>query len=100
MDFLKLFSREVAAPPMGLPSGTFTIDRTGRMVTSTISNIFPEKVSLEIGHAVLDTFRKAKAADVVLTELTINFAAIKLTARELRGGAIIFLAPRSAAESR
>ena len=96
MDFLKLFTRERAGTPMPLPSGTFTIDRTGRMVTSTISNVFPEKLALEIGHAVIDTFRKAQAADVVLTELTINFAAIKLTARELRGGAIVFLAPVSA----
>ena len=94
MDFLKLFTREKAAEPMGLPSGTFTIDRTGRMVTSTVSNSFPEKVALEIGHAVLDTFRKAQAADVVLTEVIVYYAALKLTARELRGGAIVFLAPR------
>ncbi len=100
MDFLKLFTRETPAPPMALPSGTFTIDRTGRLVTSTISGFFPEKNSLEIGHAVLEAFRKAQAAEVVLTELTINFAAIKLTARELRGGAIVFLAPRAASDSR
>lgn len=100
MDFLKFFSRERATAPLPLPSGTFTIDRTGRMVTSTLSNSFPEKVALEIGHAVIDTFRKAQAAETVLTELTINFAALKLTARELRGGAIVFLAPRDASDSR
>jgi len=81
---------------MPLPSGTFTIDRTGRIVTSTISHLFPEKFALEIGHAVIEAFRKAQAAEVVLTELTIYFAALKLTARELRGGAIVFLAPISA----
>jgi len=96
MDFLKIFTRGKPAGPISLPSGTFTIDRTGRMVTSTVSNSFPEKVALEIGHAVLDTFRKAQAADVVLTEVIVNYAALKLTARELRGGAIVFLAPRSA----
>src|SRR4051812_24573899 len=98
MDFLKLFSRERPSAPMALPSGTFTIDRTGRMVTSTISNFFPEKLALEIGHAVIDAFRKARAAEVVLTELTVHFAALKLTARELRGGAIVFLAPRDASD--
>lgn len=99
MDFLKLFTRESASVPLALPSGTFTIDRTGRLVTSTISTDFPEKLALEIGHAVLDTFRKAKAAEIVLTEVTINFAAVKLTARELRGGAIVFLAPRDASKT-
>ncbi len=84
---------------MALPSGTFTIDRTGRLVTSTISTDFPEKLALEIGRAVLDTFLKAKAAEVVMTELTITFAAVKLTARELRGGAIVFLAPRDASNT-
>ena len=48
---------------------------------------------LEIGRVIVDTFRKAQAAEVVLTELTVNFAALKVTARELRGGAIVFLAP-------
>jgi hypothetical protein len=94
MDFLKsIFSREAASAPLSLPSGTFTMDRTGRIVTSTLSNVFPEKLALDIGRAVIDTFRKAQAAEVVLTEMTVNFAALKLTARELRGGAIVFLAP-------
>jgi hypothetical protein len=94
MDFLKsIFNREAASAPLPLPSGSFTIDRTGRMVSSTLSNIFPEKLALEIGRAVIETFRKAQAAEVVLTELTVNFASLKLTARELRGGAIVFLAP-------
>jgi hypothetical protein len=99
MDFLKIFSREAPTAPMPLPSGTFTIDRGGRLVTSTISN-FPEKLAVEIGQTVLETFRKAHAADLVLNEVTVVFAALKLTARELRGGAIVFLAPRNAADSR
>ena len=94
MDFLKsIFNRDAPSTPLVLPSGTFTIDRTGRIVTSTLSNNFPEKFVLEIGRAVIDAFRKAQAADIVLTELTVNYAALKLTARELRGGAIVFLAP-------
>src|SRR5690349_14719651 len=97
MDFLKIFKRDAASEPVPLPSGTFTIDRSGRIVTSTLSNYFPEKLSLEIGRAVIDTFRKAQAAEIVLTEVIVNFAALKLTARELRGGAIVFLAPTAGA---
>ena len=94
MAFLKsIFSREAAATPAPLPSGTFTMDRTGKIVSSTLSNNIPEKVVLEIGREVIDIFRKAQGAEVVLTEVTVNFAALKVTARELRGGAIVFLAP-------
>ena len=94
MDFLKsFFGKEAASAPLSFPTGTFKMDRTGRIVTSTLSNTFPEKLALEIGRLVVDTFRRAQAAEVVLTELTVNYAALKLTARELRGGAIVFLAP-------
>lgn len=93
MDFLKFFSREAPSAPIPLPSGSFTIDRTGRIVSSTVSNYFPEKHTMEIGRVVIETFRRAQTAEVVLTEITLNFAAIKVTARELRGGAIVFFAP-------
>jgi hypothetical protein len=100
MDFLKLFSREEPNAPISLPSGTFTIDRSGKIVTSTISKTFPEKLALEIGHAVIDAFRKAKDAELVLSEISINFAQLKLTARELKGGAIVFVSPRDPGDSR
>ena len=93
MDFLKFFSRPAPTAPIPLPTGSFTIDRTGRIVSSTVSNYFPEKLALEIGRGIIETFRRAQTAEIVLTEITLNFAAIKVTARELRGGAIIFFAP-------
>lgn len=96
MGFLKSLFGDKPAEPLPLPSGTFTIDRNGRIVTSTLQAAFPQKQALEIGRAVLDTFRNAQAAEVVLTEITIHYPALKLTARELRGGAIVFLAPRDA----
>jgi hypothetical protein len=49
----------------------------------------------EITTAVLATFQAAREAQMPLTEIVADYSALKLTARELRGGAIIFLAPRS-----
>jgi hypothetical protein len=49
----------------------------------------------QIGELVLSTFKRARDTRVPLTELIADYSALKLTARELRGGAIIFLAPRS-----
>jgi hypothetical protein len=49
----------------------------------------------EIATQVLVAFKQAREAQLPLSELVVNYAALKLTARELRGGAIIFLAPQS-----
>jgi hypothetical protein len=43
---------------------------------------------------VLQTFREAKQANLNIHEFTINTIALNIKARELRGGAIIFLSPR------
>ena len=40
-------------------------------------------------------FRDAKEAQIVLREFVVRYANLKLTARELRGGAIIFLVPQT-----
>ncbi|MDX1952299.1 MAG: hypothetical protein SFY81_08935 [Verrucomicrobiota bacterium] len=93
MDFLKIFSRGAPTTPMPLPTGTFTVDRFGKLITSTVSQSFPEKYVLEIGEAVIAIFRQAMEAEVPLTEITLTFASLKITARELRGGAIVFLSP-------
>lgn len=77
-----------------LPSGSFSVDSTGRIVTSTVPTSFPKEEIGRIAERVLKTFRRAHAAGMPLTELIIQYAAFKLTARELRGGAIVFLAPQ------
>ena len=94
MAFLKLFSKS-SSKMLRLPSGSFTVDRDGRVLISTLPNSFPRKVIDEVGQDVLKTFRAAQHAQVPLSELVINFSSLKLTARELRGGAIIFLSPQT-----
>ena len=84
-----------AAGLMRLPTGSFTLDPNGRVVASTLPQSFPITHVQQIGELVLSTFKRARDSRVPLTELIAEYAALKLTARELRGGAIIFLAPRS-----
>src|SRR5437667_10556509 len=78
-----------------LPTGSFTLDPTVRSVASTLPRSFPAAQVREIGDLVLSPFQLAREARIPLSELIADYAALKLTARELRGGAIIFLAPRS-----
>jgi hypothetical protein len=94
MGFMNMFSRtDDTGHLVRLPSGTFTIDADGQVIASTLPQSFPEPHVQEIATLVLNTFKNAKSAQMPLTDLVINCAALKITARELRGGAIIFLAP-------
>lgn len=92
MGLLNLFSKP--APPLtGLPSGCFTMDRAGNVVVATVSSSFPVATVQEIGRHVLETFRGAQRAQLPLAELVIHYGSLKIVARELRGGALVFLTP-------
>jgi len=97
MGFLNLLTKrgQTGATLVRLPTGSFTLDPGGRIVASTLPRSFPLAKVRQIGDLALSTFQAAREAGIPLTELIADYAALKLTARELRGGAIIFLAPRS-----
>jgi len=97
MGLLSLFSKPVAPTLLRLPSGSFTIDRSGRVVVSTLPSSFPAELVAEIGERILSTFRDAQSAQLPLDELVVYYPALKITARELRGGAIVYLAPQTLA---
>lgn len=92
MVLKKLFSRP-APPPLRLPSGSFTVDREGAIVVSTLPSSFPREFVLEIGRHVREAFQEARAAQLPLNELIVHFGGLKIVARELRGGALVFLSP-------
>ena len=94
MGLLNIFSSKAAPSLLKLPSGSFTVDRRGQILASTISCNFPAELIHEIGRAVLSTFQEAVTSQLPLTELVIRYPNLKITARELRGGAIVFLAPQ------
>jgi hypothetical protein len=94
MGFLKPFSRtQKPLRPERLPSGAFAIHRGGEIVSSTLPSSFAEKTVLQIGRAVLEAFHRAQEANVPLSELLIHYSGLTVTARELKGGALIFLNP-------
>jgi hypothetical protein len=79
-----------------LPAGSFTMDGQGNIMTSTLPQGFPESQIEIIAKRVLTAFQNAKKAQMPLSELIINFSALRILARELRGGAIVFLMPTTA----
>ncbi|MGA2852766.1 MAG: hypothetical protein ABSE90_01345 [Verrucomicrobiota bacterium] len=89
-------SRASAAAVTHLPSGSITVDRTGKIVSSTVSSAYPEALLHTVSKEVLALLREAHAAQMPIAEVSIHFAVLRITARELRGGAIIFLFPQTA----
>ena len=96
MGFLSLFNK--AAPTlMRLPSGSFTVDREGRVLMGTLPSSFPTELVGDIAQQVLAAFHDAADAQLPLAELAITYPSLSIVARELRGGAIIFLSTKSPA---
>ena len=97
MGFLKrLFRFRSRAAVQQLPGGSIAVDREGNVVTSTVSSAYPKELLRAIGRDVLALFREAREAQMPLAEVSIHFVSLRITARELRGGAVIFLFPQSA----
>jgi hypothetical protein len=94
MGILSFFSKP---PPtlMRLPSGSFTVDREGTVLSGTLPSSFPAELVRVIAGEVLSAFQGAAAAQLPLAELVITYPSLKINARELRGGAIIFLSTRT-----
>ena len=101
MGLLNLFSKpDDPGGLIRLPRGSFTVNRDGDIIVSTISSNFPVEIVQEIGRQVLDTFRQALVAHVPLAELNVHFGGFKVVAREMRGGAIVFLSPKEITSSK
>jgi hypothetical protein len=93
MGFLNFFPRATTLNLVRLPNGSFTVDVNGNVLASTLPHTFPEDWVQEIGELVVNTFRAAQDAQIPLRELVADYSALRLTARALRGGAIIFVGP-------
>ena len=94
MGLLDFFSK-TAKPLLRLPSGSFTMDRDGRIVISTLPSHFPADWIKDMGQAVLQSFQEAHDAQLPLEQLIIRYGSLKVSAREMRGGAIVFLSPQT-----
>ena len=94
MGLMTLFAKRPATL-VRLPSGSFTVDREGTVLIATLPSSFPAELVQSIGQHVLAGFRDAQTAQLPLSELILNYPSLKITARELRGGAIVFLTPKT-----
>ena len=90
-----LFRRKGQSHLAKLHSGTFAVDRSGKIIVSTLPQSFPESEMRAIGQRVLAFFESAQRAQIPLQEVNVYYPSLKVTARNLRGGALIFLLPQT-----
>ncbi len=94
MGFLTSWFRS-AKPLLQLHSGSFSMDRTGHILATTLPSSFPRHLLETIGQCIARTFEEAQNAQLPLDELIVHYPGLKITAREMRGGAMVFLSTPS-----
>ena len=71
MGLLSFFSKP-ARPLLQLHSGSFSLDRGGHVLATTLPSSFPPALILEIGSCVVEAFRGAQVAQLPLDELVVS----------------------------
>jgi hypothetical protein len=94
MGLLTLFGRGGKPGLKRLINGSFTVDATGRVVSSTVPGSVSESELRDIGRQILAIFDEGGKLNLGFTELVVQYVSFKITARQMRGGAIIFLSPK------
>lgn len=100
MPLLSKSARRAEPGPPPPLRGAFTVDKNGVMVISALPQRCDPALLQEIGLAVISAFRQALAAHLPLTELDASFGSLHIAARELKGGALVFLTPAAASPRR
>jgi len=90
--FIKPFKRQIAQPL----AGSFLIDGSGNIFSSTLPPTFPPEHLKFIGQKILAIFTDAVKADLPLRELSVKFEKFRFQARHLPSGALVYLIPPDA----
>jgi hypothetical protein len=82
-----------AMGPARFPRGSFTISAAGSIVVSTLPRTFPRERMEAIGRVVVSALSSARELGTPFSELAADFAGLEIRARDLAGGAIVFVTP-------
>ena len=75
MSFVTQFFIKPAKPRLvRMPSGSFTVNASGTIMTSTLPQTFPVAEVRRVGQVVLAAFRLADSARIKLTEICFHYA--------------------------
>jgi hypothetical protein len=83
-----------AIEPARFPRGSYTVSAAGSIVVSTLPGSFPRDRMEAIGKVILSALSSARELGTPFSELAADFAGLEIRARDLAGGAIIFITPQ------
>jgi len=83
-----------AMGPARFPRGSYTVSAGGKVVISTLPGSFSRDRMEAIGKVILSALASARELGTPFTELAADFAGLEIRARDLAGGAIIFVTPQ------
>jgi len=95
----QIFIKPSKAALVQVPTGSFKMDQSGRLMTSTLPAAFAAAHVEAIGTEIARAFLSGDRAQVALTQLTVDYPALKLLARKMRHGLMVFLVPRTLGSS-
>lgn len=95
MGVLDKLLRRTPLVPKKIPAGSFVISRSGRVLVSTFPQKVPQSVLVAVGGVVLRAFSKGEEMGMRLDHLEALYGAMRITARRLHSGALVFLLPQS-----
>ncbi|MBM3848465.1 MAG: hypothetical protein FJ405_19545, partial [Verrucomicrobia bacterium] len=80
LDFIPFIGRSSVKDLSRLPSGSFTMDARGVIVSSTLPQSVSQAQIKEIGRCVQEAFKSARKARISVQELHVQFGTLKITA--------------------
>ena len=83
-----------AMGPARFPHGSYTVAPGGQIVVSTLPRSFSREHMEEIGKVILSALGSARELGTPFSELAADYAGLEIRARDLAGGAIIFVTPQ------
>jgi hypothetical protein len=72
-----------------------TVDGAGHILASTFPSSCPPETLRLVAERVLRLLRESRTGQIPLSEISLQFASLRIIGRELRGGAMIFITPKS-----
>jgi hypothetical protein len=91
---MNTFLKTKTVGPARFPRGSYTVSSAGNIVVSTLPGSFPRERMQAIGKVMLSALGSARELGTPFSELAADFAGLEIRARDLSGGAIIFITPQ------
>jgi hypothetical protein len=91
---MKRNSKPQPMGPARFPSGSYTVSAIGSIMVSTLPRSFSPERMEAIGKVMLSALGSARELGTPFSELAADFAGVEVRARDLAGGAIIFITPQ------